>query len=38
MKKIFGGINLNWTKLVIFATLTGIYTVIMTMIPAAKET
>ena len=38
IKKIFGEIDLNWKKLIIFAILAGIYTAIMAMLPIAKET
>ena len=33
MKKLFGGINLTWLKLVIFAIIAGVYTAIIAMIP-----
>ena len=38
MKKIFGGINLTWPKLIILAIVAGIYTAIMAMLPIAKDT
>ena len=38
MKKIFGGINLTWPKLIIMAIIAGIYTAIMAMLPIAKDT
>ena len=38
MKKIFGGINLTWKKIIIFAVITGIYTAIMAIIPITKDT
>lgn len=38
MKKIFGGINLTWVKVIILAILSGVYTAAMCMIPAVKET
>ena len=38
LKKLFGGINLTWLKLIIFAVLAGVYTAAMAMIPAAKDT
>ena len=38
LKKIFGGINLNWKKLIIFAIIAGVYTAIMAMLPIAKDT
>ena len=38
MKKIFGGINLTWPKLIIAAIIVGIYTAIMAMLPIVKDT
>ena len=38
MKKLFGGINLTWKKLIIFAVLAGSYTALMALIPATKDT
>ena len=38
MKKIFGGINLTWIKLIMMAIIVGIYTAIMAMLPIAKDT
>ena len=38
IKKIFGGIDLNWKKLIIFAIIAGVYTAIMAMLPIAKNT
>jgi len=38
MKRIFGGINLTWPKLIIMAIVVGIYTAIMAMIPIARDT
>ena len=38
VKRIFGGIDLSWKKLVIFAIIAGIYTAIMAMLPIAKDT
>ena len=38
MKKLFGGINLTWKKLILFAIIAGIYTAIMAMIPITKDT
>ena len=38
MKKIFGGINLSWKKLIIFAILAAIYTALMAIIPIAEDT
>ena len=38
LKKIFGGINLSWKNLIIFAVLAGVYTAIMAILPIAKDT
>lgn len=38
MKKLFGGINLTWKKLIIFAVIAAIYTAIVASIPALKYT
>ena len=38
LKKLFGGINLTWIKIIIFAVVAGVYTAAMAMIPAAKDT
>ena len=38
MKKLFGGINLTWKKLIIFAIIAGVYTAIMAILPMAKDT
>ena len=38
LKKLFGGIDLTWKKLIIFAVLAGVYTAIMAIIPALKYT
>ena len=38
MKKLFGGINLTWKKLILFAIIAGIYTAIMALIPITKDT
>ena len=38
MKKLFGQINLNWPKVIILAIFVGVYTAVMAMIPAAKDT
>ena len=38
MKKIFGGIDLTWKKLIIFAIITAVYTAIMAIIPITKDT
>ncbi len=36
MKKLFGGINLTWKKVIISSILIGIYTAIMAIIPALR--
>ena len=38
VKKLFGGINLSWKKLIIFAISTAVYTATMAIIPIAKDT
>jgi len=38
LKKLFGGINLNWKKIIIFAIIAGVYTAIMALIPITKNT
>ncbi len=38
MKKLFGGIDLTWKKLIIFAIITAVYTATMTIIPITKDT
>lgn len=38
VKKLFGGLDLNWKKLIIFAICAGVYTAIMAMLPVAKNT
>ena len=38
IKKLFGGIDLSWKKLIIFAIITAVYTVIMAIIPITKDT
>lgn len=38
IKKIFGGIDLTWKKLIIFAIIAGVYTAIMAILPIAKDT
>ena len=38
MKKIFGELNITWPKIIIFAILIGIYSGIIAMVPAAKDT
>ena len=38
LKKIFGGIDLTWTKLIIFAVAAGVYTAVCAIIPALHYT
>lgn len=38
IKKLFGGIDLSWKKLIIFAITTAVYTATMAIIPIAKDT
>lgn len=38
LKKLFGGINLTWKKLIIFSLIAGIYTAMMALIPAVNKT
>ena len=38
IEKLFGGLRLTWPKLIIFAVLAGVYTAVMCMIPALKDT
>ena len=38
MKKLFGGIDLTWKKLIIFAILAGVYTAIMALLPITANT
>ena len=38
MKKIFGGIDLNWKKLILFALVAGVYTALMAIIPQVRYT
>ncbi len=38
IKKLFGGINLTWGKLIIFAVVAGVYTAIVAMLPVTKDT
>ena len=38
MKKIFGGIDLTWKKLIIFALVAAAYTALMAIIPLTKDT
>lgn len=36
--RVFGGFNLTWKRLVLFAVLAGVYTAVMALLPAARET
>ena len=38
MKKLFGGLNITWGKLILFAVICGIYTGIMAMLPITENT
>ena len=38
MKKLFGGINLTWKKLIVFSILIAIYVAVMMVIPITKDT
>ena len=38
LKKFFGGIDLTWKKIIIFAVIAGAYTALMAIIPAAQYT
>ena len=38
MKKLFGGIEFTWKRLILFAVICGVYTGVMTLIPATKDT
>ena len=38
IKKLFGGIDLTWKKLIIFAISTAVYTATMAILPLAKDT
>ena len=38
MKKLFGGINLTWKKLILFAVITAVYTAIMAILPFTQDT
>ena len=38
MKKIFGGINLTWPRIIIMAIIAGIYTAIMALLPIVNDT
>lgn len=38
IKKLFGGIDLTWKKLIIFSIIAGIYTAVVAILPIAKDT
>ena len=38
MKKIFGGLNLSWPKIIIMSILIGLYTGTMAMLPITRDT
>ena len=38
MKKVFGGINLTWPKIIIMAIIMGVYTAVMAMLPITSDT
>ena len=38
IKKLFGGINLTWKKLILFAVMAGVYTAIMAILPITRNT
>lgn len=38
MKKLFGELNLDWKKIIIFAVIIGIYTGIMPILPITRDT
>ena len=38
LKKLFGGVDLTWPKLLIFAVAAGVYTAVMAIIPALQYT
>ena len=38
MKKLFGGLQITWPKLIIFAVICGVYTGVMAMLPATEDT
>ena len=38
LKKIFGGVNLTWKKLIMFSVIAGIYTAIMAILPITNNT
>ncbi len=38
MEELFGGINMTWKKVILFAVICGVYTGVMALIPATKDT
>ena len=38
MRKLFGGLNITWPKLIFFAIVAGVYTGVMAVLPAARST
>ena len=38
MKKLFGGLNLTWKKIILFAVIAGLYTGLMALLPITKDT
>ncbi len=38
LKKLFGGLNIKWWHLILFAVICGVYTGVMAMLPAARDT
>ena len=38
MKKLFGGLNITWPKLILFAVICGVYTGIVAMLPVTADT
>ncbi|MBR2712133.1 MAG: hypothetical protein IKE73_00325 [Bacilli bacterium] len=38
MKKLFGGINLTWPKLILFSIIAGLYGGFIALLPAARDT
>ena len=38
IKKLFGGIDLTWKKLIIFAIIAGVYTAVMAILPITSDT
>ena len=38
LRKAFGGLNIKWWHVVVFAVLAGVYTGVMALLPAARDT